>query len=270
MIQIDDSRCIGCGLCVGDCFPGALLLERESAGLSAPENCIGCGHCIAICPQNAVSDDALPMDDVQPAAYPVEPEKLLTLMRSRRSCRRYKPEPIPETVQRTLLEAARACPTAKNLQETRYVFVTEQIPLLLDAALEGLGRAGERQLETAAAPDERRRAKNFMDWAARRREDKHFDPLFFHAPMLLLFIGNSADARDAASAASYTELMAAALGLGCLYSGYFTACAAGSDEIRGMLGLGEREQVTRCLVLGYPDVKFQRTAPRKTPQIRYL
>ena len=74
-------------------------------------------------------------------------------------------------------------------------------------------------------------------------------------------------ARDAAGAAAYTELMAASLGLGCLYSGYFPACAAGSREIHEMLGLKDSEQVVRCLVLGWPDIRFRRTAPRKTPDL---
>lgn len=270
MIQIDPARCIGCGLCVGDCFPAALALSDGTAKLAAPDNCIGCGHCIAICPQNAMSDPNLPADDIRTLTKFQRPEELLELMRSRRSCRHYKKQPVARETVDALLAAARACPTAKNLQDTRYILVREKIPALLDAALAALGNVGVTQKVNATDPSELRRAENFIRWAQLRQKDKTFDPLFFHAPLLMLFVSDRGDPRDAAAAASYVELMAAAQGLGCLYSGYFTACAAGNTEIANILSLAAQEQVVRCLVLGYPDVRFQRTAPRKALDITEL
>ena len=271
MIQFDFSRCIGCGRCAFDCFPGAITMDGKKPALSSPASCIGCGHCIAICPAEAVTDPQLPGDDISPVTgHPADPAALLALMRSRRSCRHYKDVPVTAEELHMLLQAARACPTAKNLQGTRYIAVTKAIPQLLDAALSGLGEVGKVQLQTATAPDELRRANNFIAWAAQRKEDRTYDPLFFHAPLLLIFVCKSGDPRDAAGAAAYTELMAAQLGLGCLYSGYFTACAAGSKEIQSLLGLAPDEQAARCLVLGHPDVRFQRTAPRRSISLTEL
>ena len=269
MIQIDLAKCIGCGRCKSDCFPGAIAME-ETAVFSHPEACIGCGHCIAVCPVNAVRMDSVPGDDIVPCRNDVSPEDLLALMRSRRSCRHYRKEPVPNEVLLQLLNAARSCPTAKNLQATRYIAVQEQIPALLDLALETLGDAGIRQLESASAPDEKRRAGNFIRWRERHLQDPGFDPLFFHAPLILLFISPKEAAHDAAGAAAYAELMAASMGLGCLFSGYFTACAAMSPAIRDVLGIAAGERVVRCLVLGYPDVSYFRTAPRQSPAITNL
>lgn len=270
MIQIDPAHCVGCGLCVNDCFPGALTLNHNKAALTTPENCIGCGHCIAICPQNAVKDNTLPMDDLEPLTVHFDSDALLGLMRSRRSCRHYRQQPVEKQKINTLISAARACPTAKNLQDTRYILVQDAIPRLLDASLSALGRIGLTQKASAADPGELRRAENFIRWDQLRKSDPGFDPLFFHAPLLMLFVSSRDDSRDAAAGASYVELMAAALGLGCLYSGYFTACAAGNQEIADILGLSPQEQVVRCLVLGYPDIHFQRTSPRKSPHITEL
>ena len=269
MIQIKTDTCIGCGMCVNDCFPAALRLERQKAVLAQPENCLACGHCIAVCPKAAVTDDALDMREALPITRGLEGDRLLGLMRSRRSCRHYTPEPVSEEALNTLLNAARVCPTAKNLQATRYIAVSAKKEALLDAALSALGKLGEQQIQTADTYDERRRAENFIRWSRERSLDNTFDPLFFHAPMLLLFVATRETALDAASAAAYTELMAASLGLGCLYSGYFVACAAMSSEIRGILELGPEERVVRCLVLGWPDIRFQRTAPRKPANLTY-
>ena len=270
MIQIDLDRCVGCGKCAGDCFPGAIMISEKKAALAAPENCIGCGHCIAICPCAAVSDNSLRTEDVHPIQMDADPQVLLGLMRSRRSCRHYTPEPVTDAEKQTLLEAARACPTAKNLQATRYILVENAIPALLDEAVRALGQVGQHQRINATDFGELRRANSFIDWAEKRKIDKTFDPLFFHAPLLMLFVTDLSDPRDAAAAASYTELMAASLGLGCLYSGYFTACAVGNAEIQRILGLEPEERVVRCLVLGHPDVKFQRTAPRKIPDVTIM
>lgn len=270
MIRIDLNKCIGCGLCAWDCFPAALSCTDGKAQLSAPENCIGCGHCIAICPKQAVEDPELPMDDIQPVHKDVAPQTLLDLMQSRRSCRHYTSEKVSDADIMRIIDAIRACPTAKNLQRTRYIVVRDSISELLDATLEALGRVGELQKETAADPSEIRRADNFIRWAKLRKEDKSFDPLFFHAPMLLMLVSDGDAARDASAGAAYGELMAASLGLGCLYSGYFTACCGASSEIQNMLGISPQEQVVRCLVLGHPDVKFRRTAPRRKGNIQYI
>ena len=268
MIEINKELCIGCGKCVWDCFPGAMTMEEKKAVLSNPNSCLRCGHCIAVCPRNAVTDPELASP--VPVGKPCDVKQLLDAMASRRSCRHYQDKPISQETLNILLDAARTCPTAKNLQGTRYISVKKSIPTLLDAAMRMLGKMGKAQLESATDPDELRRANNFVTWAEKREMDKNFDPLFFHAPQLLIFVSGKADVRDAAAAAAYTELMAYHLGLGCLYSGYFTACCDLSAEIKEMLGVERQERVVRCLVLGYPEVKFLRTAPRKEANVTYL
>lgn len=169
-----------------------------------------------------------------------------------------------------LLSAARACPTAKNLQGTRYISVTKAIPALLDAAMDALGYVGAMQLKTATDSGELRRARNFIAWQQTRKEDKTFDPLFFHAPQLLMFVSDKADARDSAAAAAYAELMAAGIGPWLPLQRLFHRCCAGSKDIQTILSLKDNEQVVRCLVLGHPDVKFRRTAPRKPVSLTEL
>ncbi len=50
---------------------------------------------------------------------------LLTTIRNRRSCRAYRPEPLPADAVQSLFEAARLAPSACNKQPWRFVAVTD-------------------------------------------------------------------------------------------------------------------------------------------------
>jgi len=54
-IDIDESKCNGCGLCVDACHEGALALIDGKAKLVRPNFCDGMGDCLPACPQGAIS-----------------------------------------------------------------------------------------------------------------------------------------------------------------------------------------------------------------------
>ena len=53
MVQIDNSKCIKCGACVGVCPVNALILTEEGVKFDIAK-CIKCGACKKICPANAI------------------------------------------------------------------------------------------------------------------------------------------------------------------------------------------------------------------------
>jgi ferredoxin len=55
IIEIDDSKCNGCGLCIPDCPEGALQMIDGKARLVSDLFCDGLGACIGHCPQGAIS-----------------------------------------------------------------------------------------------------------------------------------------------------------------------------------------------------------------------
>ncbi len=55
IIQIDQERCNGCGLCVKACHEGAIGLVDGKATLLRDDYCDGLGDCLPSCPAEAIS-----------------------------------------------------------------------------------------------------------------------------------------------------------------------------------------------------------------------
>lgn len=57
LVEVDESKCNGCGFCVKACPADALVIENKLSKM--PENhlneCMGCGDCMAICPEDAIA-----------------------------------------------------------------------------------------------------------------------------------------------------------------------------------------------------------------------
>ena len=66
------------------------------------------------------------------------------------------------------------------------------------------------------------------------------------------------------------ELMAYSLGLGVLYSGFFVAAVKFNKKLSSMLGLDRGGKLVSCLVIGHPDVSYERIPPRKDAKIKWL
>lgn len=54
IVQIDEEKCDGCGLCVPDCAEGALEIIDGKAKLSSDVYCDGLGACLGACPLDAI------------------------------------------------------------------------------------------------------------------------------------------------------------------------------------------------------------------------
>jgi ferredoxin len=55
IVQIDEEKCNGCGLCIGGCHEGALKLINGKAKLVSDSYCDGLGACLPDCPTGAIS-----------------------------------------------------------------------------------------------------------------------------------------------------------------------------------------------------------------------
>ena len=93
------------------------------------------------------------------------------------------------------------------------------------------------------------------------------DSIFFNAPSVILVVSNNP--INGALASSNMELVTNALGLGTFFSGFFVKASEENPEIRNFIGLKENQKVVSCMVIGYPNVTYKRTAPRKDAEISW-
>ena len=55
IINIDEEKCIGCGLCINACEQGAIQLVNGKARLISEDYCDGLGKCLPKCPVDAIT-----------------------------------------------------------------------------------------------------------------------------------------------------------------------------------------------------------------------
>ncbi len=55
IVQIDEEKCTGCGLCVPECAEGALQIVDGKAKLVSDVYCDGLGACLGTCPEDAIT-----------------------------------------------------------------------------------------------------------------------------------------------------------------------------------------------------------------------
>ena len=255
MIRIDKTLCAGCGLCAADCLSRVIRISGGKAEITGA--CFECGHCVAICPEAAVrfEGDGYDMSDVESvgAGFGIDAETMLHAIRTRRSVRHFTDEKPDRSVLEQILEAGRFSPTASNAQNVSYMVFLEETEELSRIAMEEL-RSYRYDPEGFAAV--------FPPPMTTRRIDFDSDSFLFKgAPAVILTL--SPHTVNAAIASASMELMAASLGLGALYVGFFTRLAEKNARLRSYLGLQDSDRVVTCLALGFPDVRYRRTVPRR-------
>lgn len=270
MMNIAMEKCIGCGACIKDCTVNDIELIDGKAVMKN-KNCFKCGHCIAVCPTDAVTMDDYDMNEVivySKESFEIQPETLLNFIKFRRSVRQFTNQDVETEKINKIIEAGRFTQTGVNIQDVSYIVVKDNIEELKELTLESLKDIGQQILSnlTPETKSYERYARIWIKMYETYKENPNSsDRLFFDAPALIVVIGNSD--VNGALASSNMELMTNALGLGTFFSGFLARAGKGNKKIKEFLGIQEGKEIITALVVGYTNVNYKRTVPRKKADV---
>lgn len=180
----------------------------------------------------------------------------LTVIKRRRSIRKYKPKQIADSELEAILEAAIWAPSAMNQQKWHFTVIQnpEVLQKFTDVARENMKSGPEFMAKRAASPD--------------------FSP-FFHAPTVVVITGDSQGRFvqiDCSLAAQNIALAAESLNIGsCIMtSPELIFRSEKGQELLKELGVPEGYAHVCTVTLGYRDGDMPPARPRKREVVTYL
>jgi len=290
---IDESSCTMCGQCVEIC-PLDVLEHRDGFIVPTVEECMLCSHCMCVCPVDAVSFDRDVLRGPEFSTFEYKdrfmekgdcgPHTLVDFVRSRRSVRRYRPDPVPGEVIQDLIEFGITAPSGSNCQDWEFTVLgsREKVwglaldirdfflsinrmarnPLIRYGSVLIMGRALLRYYRDHMATVE----------MALEQGEKGRDLLFHGAPALIIVhssMEGSTPVEDAQFASYNIALLAHALGLGTCHIGYAVDSINRTGRLKGRLGIPAGHRVHSVMTLGYTDTEFTRPALRKPARVHW-
>ncbi|MGD9780671.1 MAG: nitroreductase family protein [Kiritimatiellia bacterium] len=263
-LQINADLCTRCGRCAQVC-PMGIVAPAGPDVLPFVKNedvarCLFCGHCEAFCPTQALALDFRLEDRPAqpPEARALAPADLSLHLKSRRSIRRFLPDPVPRETILEILDTARYAPSGTNRQPVQWHVVYDSQAVRKIAALTVDWMRLRSQTDD---PLGRLLVQLVAGWNA------GFDVACLGAPHLVVAhvpADNPIAPVDAVIALAHVDVLAPAYGLGTCWAGFVSAAAALHKPLQDELALPAGRQFAYALMLGRPRFK-PRGIPRRNP-----
>jgi nitroreductase/NAD-dependent dihydropyrimidine dehydrogenase PreA subunit len=270
LLSIDKDKCKQDGHCAADCPMGIIRFEGQGHYpelVSGGEYyCIRCGHCVAACPHGAMDHEDVPLAqcvDIDPALT-ISPAQAGQFLRSRRSVRRFKDEPIEREVLQRLIETARYAPTASNAQPLAWLVINDA-QRVQQIAGEVIGWMRDLVADPSAV---------VMPYMPLLVEgwDAGIDTILRSAPCLVVAMA-PAEARngmvDLTLALSYLELSAPPYGLGTCWAGLLQGALLSKPQLKQQMGIPASYTHHYPMMIGYAKTRYYRLPQRKAPRITW-
>ena len=250
-IEIDKSKCIHCGLCISDCVSMCLEFDTEKFPAMKHENrCLSCQHCLSICPAGAITFDGKSGENINEQPD----DKLLNLIKTRRSIRQFKTDEVDEETWNKLKSMLPYIPTGCNHHKLHFSIVKKKeiMELLKQKVNNRLIKALNNKVLAPAV-------KHFECY--KEAFERGDDIIFRSAPHMVVVsspITAPCAPQDPIIALSYLELYANSLGLGTCWCGYAEICVKLFPDLCEILEIPEGYTPVYTMLIGYPAVKYQR------------
>jgi len=288
MIEIDSTKCNKCGFCFEVC-PNYVLAMSESQEIQVryPEQCCICGHCVAICPKNAIVHSEIPTEKFEDLPVTqIPPESMRNFLRSRRSIRVFKENPVPKEFIEQLIEVGIHAGTSSNGQTENFVVIQDRkvlselermvIEVFWDKGMKYLGdEIGQNLAKTKIGDEMLRQAIQYHHIMSNRRQNNQLAGMVFrNAPVVIVIHGlrtNFMAHANCSIAARNMEIMAKALGLGTCWVGFLSAAAdLAKKKIESYLGIPDDHGIYGAIMIGYPKFEYRKIIPRKEREVRWI
>lgn len=220
-LTIDESKCKKDGICAGEC-PVAIIHQQDKDNFpelvpGGEQFCLLCGHCVAVCPHGALSLENIPIESCPPIDKDlvINEEQAVQFLRSRRSVRFFKDQPVEKEILQRLIDIARYAPTGGNSQLVEWTVFTdaEKIHEIAGITVDGMKYALENDPHADYPPYF---PLIIAAW------DMGMDVVLRNAPALFIASAPAAAVggmADVSLALSYLELAAQTKGIGTCWAG---------------------------------------------------
>lgn len=261
MIKIDQEKCTRCGNCVQDCII-KILQKGEDGFPFLPENlkksCLNCQHCLTVCPTGALNCNGVSADQCEAIAPLPRPEDMLSLLRQRRSVRRYKQESLPSEILDQLKKSLAWSPTGCNAHSLifRVVETKEEMDFYRNETNRMILKLVNSGIMRWIYPAINRFLESIKNGE---------DVIYRGAPhMIVAAVPKKAPCAEADPwiALSYFDLLLQSYELGSCWCGFAVHAFKWNKTLRKRLGFPKGYKIAAVLLFGKPDVKyFRATAP---------
>jgi len=267
--RVDAQKCNQDELCVQACPTGVI---RMPSGGQTPvptvdfgDWCLACGHCVAVCPTQAFRLSWLGPEDCLAFEKDLrlDDRQAEQFLRSRRSIRNFKNQPVERWKLEKLLQMACYAPSAKNSQPWHWTVIQEpaEVRRLASMVVDWMRSIMDQYPQQA-------RERGFLRVVA--AWDAGQERICRGAPHVIVVHGDKEygfGAEDSALAISHIELFAPVLGLGSCWGGYFYSAVNWYPPLFEALGLPADHRAFGAVMVGYPQLRYQRMPQRKPPRV---
>jgi nitroreductase len=159
--------------------------------------------------------------------------ELIDIIKKRMSIRAYKDQPLSEETIKSILEAAKNAPTARNLQQLEYKVITNKA--LIKKLSDGIAAAVKQENPNMQMPP---------------------NPSFFYnAPLLIIITGPAENQwiySDAGLAIQNVMLYATSLNLGSCFIGMARYLERNKDLLKE-IHIADGKKIAGTVICGYPN-----------------
>ena len=254
MFEVDKEKCIHCGLCVKDCSANALKFNDEQFPEIDENKCFKCQHCLAVCPVGAISVCGKNPENSD-KIYSQNPEMILNLIKSRRSCRHYKQENLSQEKMQKLKDMLKYVPTGCNFHKLHFAFIDD-----IEVMNEFRSYVNKKILDALTKKPVRAIINKFNKYLNSFLNGN--DIVFRGAPHMVV-VSTPVDAPcynvDPMIALSYFELYSQSMNVGTCWCGLAEFCLLIMPELSDYLKIPQGYKASYVMLFGEPDIKFART-----------